>query len=249
MALATCGALALACFWNGPGPAGPAASAQPDVQDTTSRDASALAMRILQFGDSGLLAGGLHLDRLECEIENALRLIRDRYPATAAIAARPPVSTILLSIDGGLRDIIAEAWAESETGAVIPVGHAAFDDLNARLGLEKAEFWSASGTVILHFAELANPRAAAAEYSAIAGVVDAELDRLLTDGPDMALSTTDGVWHVVMRNAWGDCPSGCIHDEWHFFTVRNEHAERTEEEVALDMPEFRNLKLLVESKW
>lgn len=249
-ALATCCALCLGWFWNVPGPVGPAASAEPDVQDATSRDASALALRILQSEDSDLLADGLHPDRLEREIGDVLRLIRDRYPAMTEITVRPPVSTILLRIEGSLRDIIiGGGWSESETGALIPVGHAAFDDLNARFGLEAAEFWPASDIAILHFTVLANPRAALEAYSAIAGVADAELDRLLTDGPDIALSTKGGVWHVVMRNAWGDCPAGCIHDEWHFFTVRNAHVDRMDEEVALGMPEFRFLKLLAVSGW
>lgn len=248
IALTACCALCLGWFWNAPG-VGPAAYAQPDVQDASSRDASALARRILQFEDSDLLADGLHPDRLEREIGDVLRLIRSRYPAMTEITTRPPVSTILLSIEGSLRDNIAEGWTESETGAAVQFGHAALDDLNARLGLETAEFWPATGTVILHFAELAKPRAAVEAYLAIAGVAHAELDELLGDGPDIALSTSDELWHVVMRNAWGDCPAGCIYDEWHFFTVTNGHVIRMDEEIALDMPEFWFLKLLVVSGW
>ena len=249
IALAACCALGLGWSWNVPDPVGPAESAQPDVEEATSLDASALARRILQFEESGVLADGLHPDRLEREIGNVLRLIRDRYPAMTEVTARPPISGILLTVEGSLRGDIASAWTESEAGSLIPVGHAAFDDLNAKLGLEAAEFWPASDIVILHFAELANPRAAVEAYLAVAGVADAELDRLLTDGPDIALSTRDGVWHVVMRNAWGDCPAGCIHDELHFFTVKDGHAERMVEEIALEIPEFRTLKLLAGSGW
>ena len=249
VALAACCALGLGWSLNAPEPVGPAEAAQPDVGDATSRDAIALALRILQFKDSGLLADGLHPDRLEHEIGNVLGLIRDRHPAMTEIAARPPVSSILLRIEGSLRDGIAGAWTESETGSEAPTGHAAFDDLNARYGLETAEFWPAFDTVILHFAELADLHAALEAYSAIDGVADAEPDRLLTDGPDIALSTRDGVWHVVMRNAWGDCPSGCIHDELHYFTVKDAHVDRIDGEIALDMPEFRFLNALAGSGW
>lgn len=249
MALATCCALGLGWSWNLPSPVGPAASAQPDVQDATLRDASALALRILQFEDSDLLADGLHPDRLEREIEDVLRLIRDRYPAMAEITARPPVAGILLEIEGSLRDDIAEGWTDPGTGAVFPTGHAEFDDLGARLGLQTAEFWPTLDIIVLHFAELANPRAAMAAYLAIAGVAYAEPDRLLTDGSDIALSIRDGVWHVVMRKAWGDCPAGCIHEERHFFTVRNGNVDRLDEETALDMPEFRFLNALAGSGW
>ena len=249
IALATCCALGLGWSLNLPTPIGSAASAQPDVQDAASRDAGALALRILQFEDSDLLADGLHPDRLEHEIENALRLIRDRHPAMAEITVRPPVAGILLEIEGSLRDGIAEGWTDMGTGAVFPTGNAEFDDLNARLGLQSVEFWPALDTIVLHFAELANPRAAVEAYSAIAGVADARLDRLLGDGPDIALSIRDGLWHVVMRNAWGDCPAGCMHDERHFFTVKDRHVDRLDEETALDMPEFRFLNALAGSGW
>ena len=249
MALATCCALGLGWSWNVPGPVGPAASAQPDAQDATSRDARALALRILQHEDGDQLADGLHPDRLEHQIESALRLIRDRYPAMAEITVRPPVAGILLEIEGCLRDGIGEGWTDLGTGAVFPTGNAEFDDLNARLGLQSAKFWPALDTILLHFAELANPRAAMAAYLAIDGVAYAELDRLLADGSDIALSIRDGLWHVVMRKAWGDCPAGCIHEERHFFTVRNGHVDRLDEETALAMPEFRFLNALAGSGW
>ncbi len=249
MVLATCCALGLGWSWDLPSPVGPAASAQPDVRDATSRDAGALALRILQFEDSDLLADGLHPDRLECEIENVLGLIRDRHPAMAGITVRPPVAGILLRIEGSLRDGIAEGWAGMGAGSVFPTGNAEFDDLSAGLGVQTTEFWPALDTIVLHFAELADPRAAMEAYLAIAGVADAELDRLLTDGSDIALSTRDGFWNVVMRNAWGDCPAGCMHDERHFFTVTNGHVDRLDEEAALDMPEFRFLNALAGSGW
>ena len=249
MVLATCCAFGLGCFWNVPGPVGPAASAQPDVQDATSRDASALARRILQFEDSDLLADGLRPDWLEREIGIVLRLIRDRYPAMTEITARPPSARILLTIEGRLRDHIVEGWTDLGTGAASPVGHAAFDDLNARLGPQTAEFRPSLDTIVLHFEELVNARAAVDAYSAIAGVSNAELDRPVTDGSDIALSINDGFWHVVMRKAWGDCPAGCIYDERHFFTVKNGHVDRMDEEIALDMPEFRFLNALAGSGW
>ena len=47
-------------------------------------------------------------------------------------------------------------------------------------------------------------------------IADARLVRRRIDGSDIAMHKTSGNWHVVMRKAWGDCPSGCIHEETHF---------------------------------
>ena len=255
LALAACCALGFSWFWNAPSPTIPAASAQPDVRNAASReagisrDSTVLARRMLQWQSKELLLDERRLDRLGAEIGTVLRVIRDRYPAMGEIAARQPPTELLLEIEGALLDVIAERWTDLSVGAVLPTGHAAFDGLSARLGLRTVEFWPASSAVYLRFTERVNLRAAVEAYSAIAGVARAQLDRRLIDGSDIAMRNMNGVWYVVMRKAWGDCPSGCINEETYFFTVKSGRVERIEENTAREMTAFRMLEMLAMRGW
>ena len=260
LVFSACCALGGGWVWDLPVPVGAVASAQPEVRASVpgevavSRDATVLARRILHRQGEELLVDERRLDRLAREIGSVLRLIRKRYPALAEIAARPPTG-LRLEIKGALHDDIAGRWAGVSVGAVVnagavpPTEHAAFDALNARLGLRTVEFWPASGAIFLRFADRANPRAAVEAYAAIAGVADARLVRRRIDGSDIAMHKTSGNWHVVMRKAWGDCPSGCIHEETHFFAVGGGHVERTDVKIARGMQVFRTIEGLARLEW
>lgn len=188
LVFSACCALVGGWVWDLPVPVGAVASAQPEVRASVpgevavSRDATVLARRILHRQGEELLVDERRLDRLAREIGSVLRLIRKRYPAMAEIAARPPTG-LRLEIKGALHDDIAARWAGVSVGAVVnagavpPTEHAAFDALNARLGLRTVEFWPASGAICLRFADRANLRAAVEAYAAIAGVADARLVR------------------------------------------------------------------------
>lgn len=63
----------------------------------------------------------------------------------------------------------------------------------------------------------------------------------LGDGPDIDAVKSQGTWHVAVRRAWGDCPSGCIFQEIFFFTVKGSEVERIERAQAMDMIQFVDL--------
>ena len=48
-------------------------------------------------------------------------------------------------------------------------------------------------------------------------------------------------FRIGLHNAWGDCPSGCKHEEIFYFIVRSGHLERVERNEARDMRQFREL--------
>ena len=48
-------------------------------------------------------------------------------------------------------------------------------------------------------------------------------------------------WYVLARRAWGDCPSGCINDEFFFFIVNGVDVERIDPAQAMGIAEFREL--------
>ena len=217
----------------------------PDASPWASAAAEArvLADRILQRESDELLLDGRRQRMLGHEIERALSLIRRAYPAMAAILARegPRPATLVLGLEGPLRDAVVGAWAGESASVPPPTGHAAFDGLNAALGLWAARPFPALDSVVLHLDERANVAAALRAYRAIDGVAHAEPDALLGDGPDIGATKVDGTWHFVFRRAWGDCPSGCIDRELSFFTVADGGAERIEPTRAHDMDAFAAL--------
>ena len=148
---------------------------------------------------------------------------------------------LLLELEGDLRDAVVERW---KNGNVVPLpltGHAAFDELNARTGLHRAEVLPSLSTAIMHLSNLANPRVAREAYAAVEGVRRASFDDFLGDGPDIVATNPDGAWYVAMRNAWGDCPSGCIHSESFFFIVERGHLERVTTKDAENISQFRTI--------
>ncbi len=255
LALSACCALGAGWLWNLPVPVVAAASAPPGVQASAageaavSRDAAVLARRILQRQGRELFVDEQRLDLLAREIGSVLGLVRTRYPAMAEIAARQLPAVLRLEIEGALLDDIAGRWAGVSAGAVPATGHAVFEALNSRLGLRTVEFWPASAAVYLRFPDQVNPRAAVEAYAAIAGVAEARFEQRRIDGSDIAVRRANGTWHVVMRKAWGDCPSGCIHKETHFFAVGSGHVERIDGKIAREMPVFWTIEGIARLGW
>ena len=203
-------------------------------------DAQTLARRIHLRETSALLVDAQRLDELASEIGQVLMHIRSRYPGMAEVSARPRYrpATLLLTVEGCLLDAIAQRW--NGTDGVRQTGFQEFDELNSRLGLHRLESIPLLDSVIMHFSEHANLHAARQAYLAVDGVVSAEFDAYLGDGPDIAATKASGRWFVTMRKAWGDCPSGCLHSETSFFVVNHMRVERVERESAEDMVEFRS---------
>ncbi len=89
-----------------------AADVLADRQAGISSDATILAWRIHLGETSELLVDERRLDEIAREIDQVLARIRNRYPETTGVAARPRYSpaTLLLTVDGDLLDAIAQRW-------------------------------------------------------------------------------------------------------------------------------------------
>ena len=217
---------------------------------SAAAEARVLADRILQRESDDLLLDGRRQRTLGHEIKQALSLIRSTHPAMASITARDAhgTATLLLGLEGALRDAVVGTWDGESVSAPPRTGHAAFDALNATLGLRAVQPFPTLDSVVLHLDERANIAAAIRAYRAIDGVAYAE--------PDAAAGrwfryrggqSAEGRWHFVFRRAWGDCPSGCIDEELSFFTVAEGEAERIEPAQAHGMDAFA--ALLVRRIW
>ena len=220
--------------------AGEAVAAQASPWASAAAEARVLADRLLQRESDDLLLDGRRQRVLGHEIKQALSLVRRAYPAMAEISVReaPRPPTLVLGLVGPLRNAVAGSWGDESASAPPPAGHAAFDALNARLGLWAVQPFPALDAVVLYLDERANVAAALRAYLAIDGVAYAEPDAQLGDGSDIEADKVQGRWHFVFRRAWGDCPAGCINQELSFFTVADGDVKRIEPEEARSMDAF-----------
>ena len=177
------------------------------------------------------------------EIKQALSLIRRAHPAMADVSVRKEYgrATLVLGLEGALRDAAFAAWSDGGASAPSATGHAAFDALGAGLGLRAVQAYPALDSAVLYLDERANVAAALRAYRAIEGVGYAEPDAVLGDGSDIEAAKVDGRWHFVFRLAWGDCPAGCIDEELSFFTVADGEARLIEPARARGMDAFAAL--------
>lgn len=186
-------------------------------------DAAVLADRLLYSESSDLVLDATRRDQLIQEIGQVLAQIRCAYPEIKDVSARPQPRVLDLGLESDLMEALSGLPNEDNGLVLAQTGHAEFDALNAALGLagERVRYLDLFGSLLLEPGELVNLEAARRAYEEIPGVRYASIDRLIGDSPDIAVSQLQGTWYVIVRNAWGDCPSGCINREYHYFTVSN----------------------------
>ena len=207
-------------------------------------EAAVLADRILRREHGSLLIDPTERRELAAEITPVLSGIREVYPELADIAVQAPyaLGQLVLTLETWLFEAVA-SLVEDQTGPVmLRTGHAPFDTLTEKLGLSVVlDQFPRFGVVIFYFSEYLNAPAAAALYEAMEGVKFAEPNGRLGDGPDIDMSWSEDRWYVVTRRAWGDCPSGCLYEEFHFFIADDAGVERIEPSQAAAIAEFREL--------
>ena len=164
--------LAMAVTPAAPARAGEAIATHASPWAAAAAEARILADRILQRESDDLLLDGKRRRALGHEIKQALSLIRREYPAMADVSVREEYgrSTLVLGLEGALRDAAFAALEGDSVTAPPPTGHAAFDALNGKLGLRAVQAYPALDSVVLHLDERANVAAALRAYRAIDGV-------------------------------------------------------------------------------
>ena len=215
----------------------------PTPWGAADAEAQFLADRILRRGGGGLLLDDERQYALRHEVKQALSLIRRAYPAMADVRVREEYrpGRIILGLEGELRDTVIGIWNDETALAPPPTGHAIFDALNAKLGLKAAETLRFGGYAFLDVDERVDVVEAAFAYFTIDGVDYARPEWMVGGSPDVDAAKVQGTWHFVFRNAWGDCPAGCIHSELSFFTVADGEVMRIERARAGTMDPFATL--------
>ena len=208
----------------------PAGSYQLLHENTASTDAAVLSDRIASRESSGLVLDAAHRDQLTHEIGEVLMRIRSAYPDIKEISARPlhVPGMLLLGLEADLLMAVSDLVQDGKSDISSKTGIEVFDKLNTMLGLTGIRLFRHAGVAVMQYGGLVNVEAACRAYRAIPGVRYAEPETLLGDGSDIEMVKDQGTWYVIVRKAWGDCPSGCIHEQLHFFTVENGEVNRIE---------------------
>ncbi len=210
----------------------------PEDAETVS-DAMVLADRMLRRQSNGLLLNPKRRERLAREIGQVLDQVRTAYPPAWEVSPRMDFRPGILLV--GLTPALLSAAIPAGHNEGQPTGHVEFDDLNTRLGLSDMRVFLHVGAALLEFSKYVNLEAAARAYLEIPGVRFAHPDAQLGDGPDIEVVRIQETWYVIVRKAWGDCPSGCLHEELFFFIVENDGARRVEAAEAMLEPAFAKL--------
>ena len=196
-------------------------------------DSAILADRIVRRDSGQLLLELATRDQLERELADALRLVRAAYPEVIGIHARERYrpSMLILGLEPPLLRRVHGMFDRAGVIVTLRTGDPGLDSLNAELGLRGARSLGALGVIFCFGPEL-NVVTAAAAYSRLEGVSYAEPDARLGDGPDLEAVRVNGDWYLAFRNAWGDCPSGCLNEQFHFFVIADGSVRPADVEAA-----------------
>ena len=209
-------------------------------------DAEALTARILRRRGGGFPSPGAQDGEVVQKLTGALSEIRSHYPETANVKARETYEDrkgVILGLDPDVFASVSRVAGSGSGPFALRTGHARFDTLNALLGVRAVGLFPRFESVVFHFDPTVDLDHVAMKYSSLASEVrSVDLDMLLTDGPDIEVSASRGTWFFVFRDAWGDCPSGCINVDLHFFVVRNGAVRRIDPVSAMDIPEFTAIR-------
>ena len=177
------------------------------------------------FSEAGRVPEGDERCGLINDITDVLQRIRENHPDVAGIAARRHHAPGVLIV--GLSPRLLQSVARGQ----LFTGHEDFDRLSNAFGLKSITVLEALGTAVLRFDPALDIVAAATAYGALEDVAYVEPDRMLGDGPDVIVARREGAWYVTFREAWGDCPSGCIFERLARFEVTDDGVERIDGEA------------------
>jgi hypothetical protein len=113
---------------------------------------------------------------------------------------------------------------DSVTAASVAAGtYHAWDDLNQTYGLVRTDVGSItlpSHMAVLYFGGRLHPRRLADLYKALPGA-NAEPNGISGDGSNIYPRKNGAAMTYLFRLAWGDCLSGCISNEYWYFSCTN----------------------------
>ena len=177
-------------------------------------------------------------------LDRILARIRMTWPDMAAVTARPlwQPGRLILHSDPSLGGKVLRGLGERGALAPFCTGYPEFDALSRAVGLRAiATFSHLPDMFVMEFDSDFDVPGVAARYESLDGMITASPDVPTGDGPGIQVSRSNGEWFLVFRQAWGDCPSGCMYSEIHFFVADERRVARIHYEKAARMEEFSDI--------
>ena len=178
------------------------------------------------------------------EIEQVLSAVRAAYPSMNEIHAVTDLipGVIVVSLERDFYEIVRNKIQDKQGQIRFETGYAEFDALNAKLEVQAVYLGSSIGRhLVLYFHNHLNLNVAGEAYSMVEGVERAYPESTLGISTDIKAFKQGQTWYVIFRNAWGDCPAGCIYQELFCFTVTGTDVEMIPTAQAQTMPPFQEL--------
>ena len=181
---------------------------------------------------------------LIASLDGILARIRTAWPDMAAVTARPlwQPGRLILHSDPSLGGRVLRALGERGALAPFCTGHTGFDALNRAVGLRAITTFShLPDMFVIDFDSDLDVPGAAARYQSLDGMIAASPDAQMGDSSGIQILRSNGQWFLTFRKAWGDCPSGCLHSELHFFIADERRVARIHHEKASRMEGFADI--------
>ncbi len=183
--------------------------------------------------------------QLSTEIQFVLELVRESNPSIADVSvteAYSPGAVIVTPQPGFLKRVQSMVGGEAES-VPFSSGSRRFDQFNTKFGLYAVNIYPQLNVMILYYDPGINPQffsfLLASRFSD--QIKSAEPDYFLGDRSKIKISKSGENWYVLVRRAWGDCPSGCINQELNFFMVTENLVKSVPFEEAQTLAEFVKL--------
>ena len=139
-----------------------------------------------------------------------LRLLREDFGVTV-----PEVLDIYYRAPWAPTDLLL--IADEPTARSIRNGdYSDWNDLNATLDMREVDDLR-NDSFALRFGRPLHPCRLRELYASLPGVLLAEPNGIVGDGSNLYAWEHEGMLTYLFRKAWGDCPAGCIYDEFWYF--------------------------------
>ena len=223
--------------------------AHGDVEGVRLSDSSILAARVARRAQNEGTALAHTGASLDAQLARVLAAVRAVWPEMEEVTARSPwePGTLIVALEPALFAALSNALPAHGERAALCTGHAGLDRLNAALGLRAVQPFDFMSAVLVRFDPQRDVEHAAFAYAGLEGVSYAEPNFALGDGPDIEAAWVDGTWYLVFRVASGDCPSGCLFSELHYFMERDGEVERVARQRAAGISPYA--RLVRERRW
>jgi len=137
-------------------------------------------------------------------------MLGDQYPALEKIEFTPPW------IGGRVLVSFHSDWVQ----LVRDRTYADWDHLNLKFGVSEVDTTLLRfGTVVLKSDQLLNPLRMVDAYIQLPGVASVEPSGRIGDGSNIYIRDSGDSLTYLFREAWGDCPAGCIYSKFLYISL------------------------------